>query len=108
MSNNNGSEKSRIIKTQDEHGEVFTFELIDIMELDGQEYGLLVYLDEEEEKEGKEAVSLDSEDDEEVEEEEVVVMRLSKNNDNYTFETIENDDEFKKVISYLESESEEN
>lgn len=98
MSVNNGSEKSRIIQTKDENGEIYTFELIDIMELDGQEYGLLAYVDEEEVE--------SPESDESDEEEEVVVMRLSKIDDSYTFETIEDDEEFKKVISYLESESE--
>ena len=102
MSNNNDSEGAKIIKTQDENGEVYNFELIDILEFKGQEYGLLVYLEDEtqpkEEKEEKE--------EEEEEEEEVVIMRLNKTDDSYTFETIEDSEEFDKVIAYLESESE--
>ena len=97
MSNNNGAENTRIIKTQDENGEVHSFELIDILEFEGNEYGLLAYMGEE----GKPA----SEEDEE--EEEVIIMRLSKTDDSYTFETIEDDEEFNRIISYLESESEE-
>ncbi len=96
MSGNNGAEQSRIIKTQDENGDIYSFELIDVMELDGQEYGLLAYLGEDGEK------ADDSE-----EEEEVIIMKLSKNDESYTFETIEDDEEFNKVVSYLESESEE-
>jgi uncharacterized protein YrzB (UPF0473 family) len=94
MSDNNGAEQTRVIKTQDENGQIYNFELIDIMELDGQEYGLLVYLDEENGAEKDE-------------EEEVVVMRLNKEDDSYTFETIDDDKEFEKIIAYLESESEE-
>ena len=94
MSDNNGSEQTRVIKTQDENGQIYNFELIDIMELDGQEYGLLVYLDE------KNGTDKD-------EEEEVVVMRLNKEDESYTFETIDDDREFEKIIAYLESESEE-
>lgn len=96
MSGNNGSEQSRVIKTRDENGEEYSFELIDVLELDGQEYGLLAYV-----ADGDEAVSEDEE------EEEVVIMRLSKADDSYTFETIEDDEEFNKVVSYLESETEE-
>ncbi len=94
MSEKNGSEQSKIIKTQDENGQVYNFELIDIMELDGQEYGLLVYLDENKTEEKDE------------QEEEVVIMKLSKEDDSYTFETIEDDKEFEKIIAYLESENE--
>ncbi len=94
MSGNNGSEQSRVIKTQDENGQIYNFELIDIMELDGKEYGLLVYIDEENQADQEQ-------------EEEVVVMRLNKDDESYTFETIEDDREFEKIISYLESENEE-
>ena len=98
MSGNNGTENARIIKTQDENGEVYSFELIDVLEFEGQEYGLLAYVDEEEKQPSPEG---------EEEEEEVVIMRLSKSDDSYTFETIDDDEEFNKIISYLESESEE-
>jgi len=92
MENTNFEEmEPRIIKTYDENGEIHDFELIDIIEIDGQEYGLLVHLG-------------DESDDEE-HEEEVVVMKLSKEDDAYTFEMIEDDDEFNKVIEYLEVES---
>ena len=87
------SMEPRIIKTQDENGEIHNFELIDVLHLDDQDYGLLIYLD------GKE-------EDAEAEEEEVIIMKLHKQDDAYTFETIENDEEFNKVVSYLETEGE--
>jgi len=90
----NDQMEPRIIKTQDENGEIHNFELIDIINVDNQDYGLLVYLDEEG-KHGDE------------DEEEVVIMRLSKEDDAFTFETIEDDDEFDRVVSYLETEEEE-
>lgn len=92
MSENNGSENSRVIKTRDENGNVHSFELIDVLELDGREYGLLAYLEENGSSD---------------EEEEVVIMKLKKNDEAYTFETIEDDEEFNKIVAYLESESEE-
>lgn len=87
------SMEPQIIKTQDENGEIHNFELIDIVQIEGKEYGLLVYLDENQEA---------SED----EEEEVIIMKLSKEDGAYSFETIEDEDEFNTVISYIESEGE--
>lgn len=80
----------KIIKTQDENGEIHNFELVDIINIDDKEYGLLVYIDEN-----------PSED----EEEEVIIMKLNKEGDAYTFETIEDEDEFNKVVEYIETEA---
>jgi hypothetical protein len=86
--------ETKIIKTQDENGEIYSFELIDVIEFNEQEYGLLVPVEEEEKasEEGEE------------EEEEVVIMRLNKEDGNYVFETIEDDEEFNQVIAYIEAE----
>lgn len=97
------NEEPRIIKTQDENGELHTFELVDILNVDGQDYGLLIYLDENAEK----PESCECDDESECQEEEVVVMRLKKVDDAFTFETIEDDEEFNKVISLLEVEEDE-
>jgi hypothetical protein len=105
MSSNNGSEKQRIIKTQDETGDIYNFELIDVVEFEGKEYGLLVYVDEEGNPISEEKI--EEEDSEQDSEEEVVVMKLIKGEEGYTFETIEDDEEFEKVVSYLETEEEE-
>ena len=94
-------EENKIIRTQDENGEFYSFELIDVVEFNGQEYGLLIHVDEEgAEIETKVAPEGDDDD----EEEEVVIMRLNKEDDNYVFETIEDDEEFNNLIEYLESE----
>lgn len=94
--------ETRIIKTQDENGQIHNFELIDVINVDDQDYGLLVHLDEE----GKHQCECESEEDED-DEEEVVIMRLMRQDDAYTFETIEDDDEFDRVVSYLETEGDE-
>lgn len=96
MSENEEME-TRIIKTQDENGQIHNFELIDIINVDNQDYGLLVHLDEEGNHE------CEDEDDEE----EVVIMRLIRQDEAFTFETIEDDDEFDRIVSYLETEEDE-
>ncbi len=79
---------NQLIETVDEDGNVITFELYDIVEVDEQEYALL----------------LPSEDiDEESDEGELVIMRLSKDGEDYIFETIDDDDEFNKVAAYIEN-----
>lgn len=79
------ADEDQIIETIDENGNVIKFELFDIVEVDEQEYALLLPVDEEEESS------------------EVVLMRLSKDGDEYLFETIDDDDEFEKVVAYVES-----
>ncbi len=86
--------KEQIIETVDEEGTVVKFELIDIVELDEIEYGLLLPISDEEEDE---------------DEEEVVIMRLKKEGEDFIFEAIEDDDEFDRVVEaiQLDAESEE-
>lgn len=76
----------QLIETVDENGNVITFELFDIVEVDEQEYALLLPTDSEA-----------GEDDE------IVLMRLTKDGEDYIFETIDDDAEFEKVASYVES-----
>lgn len=92
--------ESKIIKTQDENGEIYSFELIDVVEFNGREYGLLVHVEEE-------ASAQESSEEDDEEEQEVVIMRLNKENDNYVFETIEDEDEFNQLIEYIEAEEDE-
>jgi uncharacterized protein YrzB (UPF0473 family) len=82
------NEENRIIETVDEEGNVITFELYDIVEVDEQEYALLLSTEEED---------VDSD------EGEIVIMRLTKDGDDYVFETIDDDAEFNKVAEYVES-----
>jgi len=100
--------ENKIIRTQDENGEIYSFELIDVVEFNGQEYGLLIHVDEEGEegKEPKAACKCEECDDED-DEDEVVIMRLNKEDDSYVFETIEDDEEFNNLIEYLENEEDE-
>ena len=76
--------EKRIIETVDENGNEIKFELFDIIVVDNQEYALLTNPEEE-----------DSEN--------IVVMRLIQEGNGYSFETIEDDEEFEKVEEYIES-----
>lgn len=84
-------DEKQLIETIDEDGKVITFELFDIVEVDNQEYALLLPA----EKEGE------SEDDE------LVLMRLTKDGEDYLFETIDDDAEFNRVAEYVENMDEE-
>ena len=78
------ADEDQIIETIDENGNLIKFELFDIVEVDEKEYALLLPVDEEEG-------------------DEVVLMRLSKDGDDYLFETIDDDAEFEKVATYVEN-----
>lgn len=78
------ADEDQIIETVDENGNVVKFELFDIVEVDEKEYALLLPVEEEES-------------------DEVVLMRLSKDGEEYLFETIEDDEEFEKVAEYVEN-----
>lgn len=82
------NEEKQLIETIDEDGNVINFELYDIVEVDGQEYALLLptEADEDDEEDG-----------------EIVLMRLTKDGEDYLFETIEDDEEFNKVEAYIQS-----
>ena len=81
------NEENQLIETVDENGNVITFELYDIVEVDEQEYALLLPTDVEEDSD----------------EAELVIMRLTKDGEDYIFETIDEDDEFNRVAAYIES-----
>lgn len=78
------NEERQLIETVDEDGKVVNFELFDIVEYEDKEYALLLPAD-------------DKENDE------VVLMRLSKDGEDYLFEAIEDDEEFDKVSEYIEN-----
>ncbi len=80
------NKEEQFIETFDEDGNKVTFELLDIVTVDDIEYALLLPKDSETEDE----------------ESEVLVMRLKKDGEEYTFETIEDDEEFDKVAQYIE------
>ncbi len=80
------NEKNELIETVDENGNKISFELLDIVDVDGVEYAMLIPPETEEEND----------------ESEVLVMRLKKDGEDYSFETIDDDDEFEKVAQYIE------
>lgn len=79
------AEERQLIETIDEEGNVIKFELFDVVEFEDNEYALL--LPEEQ----------DEDDDE------IVLMRLSKDGEDYLFEAIEDDEEFDRVSEYIEN-----
>ena len=83
-------DKDQLIETVDENGNIITFELFDIVEVDEREYALLL-----------------STDAQEGDEDELVLMRLTKDGEDYLFETIDDDDEFNRVAEYVENLAEE-
>ena len=78
------ADEDQIIETVDENGKVVRFELFDVVEVDEQEYALLLPVETEEN-------------------DELVLMRLTEDGDEYLFETIEDDEEFDKVATYVEN-----
>ncbi len=80
----------QIIKTVGENGEEIELKLLDIVNVNDRDYALLLPADE----------------DEDDEEAEVVLMRMKQENDEYLFETIEDDEEFDTVAKILSDEDE--
>jgi len=79
-----------IIETVTEDGEKVKFEIFEIIEFEEKEYALLTPVDSDE-----------------TEEDDLVLMRLLQEDDEYVFETIDDDDEFERVSEYIESLAEE-
>lgn len=84
MTKEKKEEQKQLIETVDEEGKVVNFELFDIVEFEEKEYALLLPVDEKEN-------------------DEVVLMRLTKDGEDYLFEAIEDDEEFDKVSDYIEN-----
>ena len=81
-------ENENLIETVDEEGNPIYFQLFDVIEFNGQDYAMLMPVDE----------------DDEDAEPEIVLMRLvSDGEDEYSFETIEDDAEFEAVSEYIAS-----
>ena len=77
-------EENKIIETIDEEGNPVKFELYNIIEFEDKDYALLR--------------PLESEDTEEF-----VLMEIVADGEEYSFETIEDDEEFERVSEYIES-----
>ncbi len=93
----NGSsafEEVDIIETTDEDGKVHIFEKISEIEIDGQDYALLIYKGGDEGEETEESM--------EGHDEEVVVMKISEEDGLEVYEAIEDEAEFERVVAYIE------
>lgn len=75
----------QLIETFDENGNKVSFELLDIVTVEDVEYALLL------------PVGAEKEDDDEI-----LVMRVRKEGEEYSFEVIEDDDEFNRIAEYIE------
>ena len=78
------NENEELIETVDEEGNKVTFELLDVVTVDDVEYALLLPKDVKDE------------------DGEILVMRLKKDGEDFSFEAIEEDEEFNKVAEYIE------
>jgi hypothetical protein len=91
-----------LITLEGDDGHSYSCQLIDVFEFEKQEYALLLKTPEEDQgtnganKESKKTKK------DEPEEGSLVVMRLVQREDQCIFQTIEDDQEFEKVISYIE------
>ena len=83
--------ESNIIQTKDENGDTQSFELVDVFTVNEKDYAALIRVNED-------GSPLESE------EEELILMRLIEEEDNYTFEEIEDDEEFNAVVDAFENE----
>lgn len=82
------NENADIIETIDEEGNTIKFQLFDVIEYNEQEYAMLLPLDEPQEDE---------------DDPELVLMRLVSDGEEYSLETIDDEDEFYEVSEYIES-----
>ncbi len=101
----NGRYGPDIIETTDEDGQVHIFEKVDEYEIEGQRYALLIYQGSEEEEDEIEETTAEAEGDEEDDEEydeEVVVMRVVMDGDDQVYESIDDKDEFDRVVAFIE------
>ena len=77
------NENEELIETVDEEGNKVTFELLDVVTVDDVEYALLLPKDVKDE------------------DGEILVMRLKKDGEEFSFEAIEDDDEFNMVAQAI-------
>ena len=77
------TEEDKIIETVDDEGNVVKFELLDIILVDEDEYGIMMPLDAEQRDEN-----------------EAVIMKVDED---FVFEYIEDDAEFQKVVEAIDA-----
>jgi hypothetical protein len=92
-----------IIETTDEEGVVHVFEKVSEVEVDGQEYALLIYRGQGEgAADVANAAAKTASESEDDDEDEVVVMRISYEDGLEVYEAIEDEEEFERVVNAIE------
>jgi uncharacterized protein YrzB (UPF0473 family) len=87
-------QEEALVTLEGEDGNSYSCQILDIFEFEKQEYALLLKVGEAGAKEnGKEAEEEDGA---------LVIMRLVQRDDKSIFQTIESDEEFDKVVAYVE------
>ncbi|MEM0952300.1 MAG: DUF1292 domain-containing protein [Cyanobacteria bacterium P01_H01_bin.74] len=86
-----------IIETTDEEGEVHVFEKVSEFEFENTDYALLIYRGAPEDLSDQQSEASVSE------EEEVVVMRVALEDGQEVFEAIEDEEEFSRVVAFLDA-----
>ena len=88
-----GPDDDAIITLEGEDGTSYNCQILDIIEFEGNDYGILLKLKDE-------AAEAEEEDDDD--DESLVIMRLIQKEDHSIFRTIESDDEFDRVVAHVE------
>src|SRR5271168_3746825 len=87
-------QEEAIITLEGEDGHSYSCQILDIFDFEGQEYALLLKMGE-----------AKTEGAEEEEEGSLVIMRLIQREDQSIFQTIESDEEFDRVVKYVEEQA---
>lgn len=87
-----GPDDDAIITLEGEDGTSYNCQILDIIEFEGNDYGILLKL--------KDEAAEDADDDDD--DESLVIMRLIQKEDHSIFRTIESDDEFDRVVAHVE------
>jgi uncharacterized protein YrzB (UPF0473 family) len=80
-----------LITLEGEDGKSYSCQILDIFDFENQEYALLLKIAEKE-----------NQTDPEADDDSLVIMRLIQRDDQSIFQTIESDDEFERVVAYVE------
>lgn len=103
MDNKNPAEQDEnLITLEGDDGHSYSCQLIDVFEFEKQEYGLLLKVGDSADSEQKTPGGGNNKEVEQDDEGSLVIMRLIQKDDQCIFQTIENDQEFERVISYVE------
>jgi len=90
-----GPDDDAIITLEGEDGTSYNCQILDIIEFEGNDYGILLKLKDE-------AAQAAEEEDDDEDDESLVIMRLIQKEDHSIFRTIESDDEFDRVVAHVE------